>query len=76
MNEEEEIKIRKEEKQGLWVPLVLFMVSWGTIILPWGAIRLVGWLALGLIGFSLWRIIDGLFERINKKKVNENARRK
>ena len=62
-NKEENIKIFKAEKRGIYVVLVMYVISWGMIVTPWGIMRLIGWVAMGLIGFSLWRILEGLFER-------------
>lgn len=70
----EKIEIIKEEKRGIYIILILYFISWGAIILPLPHIGLISWLSLGLIGFSLWRIIEGLFSRIkeNKPEKEEN----
>lgn len=67
LNEKQDISIYKDEKRGIWTIMILFLVSWGFLASPWWAIRFVAWVALGLLGFTLWRIFDGLFERMGVK---------
>lgn len=61
------IDMRKDEKRGIWTIMILYLVSWGLLWFPNFYMRFVAWLAMGLIGFTLWRVIDGLFERGDKK---------
>lgn len=67
-NEEENIPIIKEEKRGIYTILAFHFISWGLIATPYPALRIVGWLALGLIGFTNWKIMEKLFERGEKKQ--------
>lgn len=77
MNEEEDIiKMRKEEKRGIIGIMVMYLIAWGLLVSPWWAIRFVSWIVLGLIGFTLWRVLDGLYERsiINIKEGKDGTK--
>lgn len=77
-NNIQEIALHKEEKRGIYVILILFLISWGMIgLFIWKGLSLytwliIGWITMGLIGLSLWRIIEGLLER-TKKEVFSNG---
>lgn len=62
------IEIDKSEKKGLYTIMTLYLISWGMIVINNSIFRLIGWVSLGLIGFSLWRIIENLMERGKETK--------
>lgn len=66
----ENIEIDRNERRGIYWILVLYVISWGILVLGNNIMRLIAWFSLGLIGFSLWHIISGLFDRIDNKKEN------
>lgn len=51
-----EIKIQKEEKQGIWTLIIMYYLCW--ISMFWGGIYgLIGWVSLGLIGLLISKIL-------------------
>lgn len=74
----QDILIYKDEKKGIYTILVLLLISWGMTgsYYFWGdkyaMLSLIGWITIGLIGLSLWRILEGLMDR-TKKEVLENG---
>lgn len=78
-NEKETIELYKEEKKGINTLMLFILISWGLVIIQ-GIMGFIGWVTLGLELFSMWRIIDGLYERSygrgNKKEVRTKNGRK
>lgn len=72
INAKEKIMIYRDERKGIWTIMVFYLLSWGMIALSLPAMRLVGWVCLGLIGLALWKIFDNLFQRTEEEMMDEN----
>jgi len=76
LNEEINVRMFKDEKQGIWILMIFYLLSWGLIATPWGVMRLIGWIVLGLIGLAMWKIFDNLFARAKREKMEKDENEK
>lgn len=53
----------KDEKKGLRTVMIIYAIAWSSLMIGNPIIGLIGFVTLGILGFTLWRLMEGIIER-------------